>query len=283
MSAQELAAQIRTVQKLSELSQAMRQLAAARRGQAAQYFSGLLRYADATRHALEQGLSLLSGPTKQETETMGPAPLLVVCLSEHGFVGGLNEALLSRALVELAQTKPTPPLLVLGKRGQRYAEERGVPMFASMNMPTTLAAVSSTAQELVRVLFDRIGRGEVTEIDVVFAFLRGPATFEPRKERLFPPHVLPKMHSKEPPLHTLPVEQLTAQLLEEYVFAQVTFLIASAFASEQAARFSAMDSSYRNLQDRLTELRLLEQTERQDSITSEILEVSSASSLLLET
>ncbi|HMY57066.1 MAG TPA: F0F1 ATP synthase subunit gamma [Pseudomonadota bacterium] len=276
----DLAARIRTVQQLGDLTQAMRQLAAARQRQAAENFAGLERYAAATLSALQRGLALLSKQQSAPKQSGTSQRLLVVCLSEHGFVGALNETLVSKVVHVMAEAPSQ--LFVLGKRGLRHVEERGLSAHETASMPTTLGSVSRTASDLVERLFDRVSSGEVAEIEVVFARLRGSVSYEPICQRLFPPHVLPAAYDGEPPLHTLPVEKLTARLLEEYVFAQVTWMIASAFACEQAARFSAMDASHRNLQEQLGELRQQERAERQDSITSEILEVATASSLLAE-
>ncbi len=277
----DLAARIRTVQQLGDLTQAMRQLAAARQRQASENFAGLERFAQATLLALSQGLALLSKQPKPSVAAGFGQKLIVVCLSEHGFVGALNESLVGK-VVSVMSAGPSQ-LFVLGKRGLRHLEERGLAVHESASMPTTLGAVARTASALVERLFDRVSRGEVAEIEVVFARLRGPSSYEPFHQRLFPPQVTPAVLEGEPPLHTLPVEHLTARLLEEYVFAQVTWMIGSAFACEQAARFVAMDASHRNLQDQLGELRQLERAERQDTITNEILEVATASTLLSET
>ncbi len=274
----DLSSHIRTVQQLSDLTQAMRSLAAARQRQAQENFAGLERYAQATLLALEQGLGLLSAAAQKSPIARPGERRLVVCLSEHGFVGSLNDALLSQ--VEVAMAESPRQLQVLGKRGLRHCEERGLSIVESDSMPTTLAAVARTAGVLVEQLFQAVSSGEVAEIEVIFARLRGSASYEPFRQRLFPPQVEAKVLEGDPPLHTLPVEVLTARLLQEYVFAQVTWMIASAFACEQAARFVAMDASHRNLDEQLGELRQRERAERQDSITSEILEVATASALL---
>jgi F-type H+-transporting ATPase subunit gamma len=274
----DLAARIRTVQQLGDLTQAMRSVAAARQRQAQENFAGLERYAAATLLALQQGMALLAKVPPTSTGEHQGRRLLVACLSEHGFVGSLNDALLGKVVAVMAETPCQ--LQVLGKRGLRRCQERGLPVLSSAGMPTTLGAVSRTANELVESMFQAVSSGEVAEIEVIFARLRGPSSYEPFRQRLFPPQVEAAVLDGDPPLHTMPAEKLVARLLEEYVFAQVTWMIASAFASEQAARFVAMDASHRNLEEQLTELRQTERAERQDTITNEILEVATATSLL---
>ena len=274
----DLSARIRTVEQLSDLTQAMRALAAARQRQAQENFAGLARYAAATLAALKLGLALLPHSPCGSLPGTGGQRLVVACLSEHGFVGSLNDALLAKVVAVMAESPCQ--LRVLGKRGLRRCEERGLQVQESDSMPTTLGAVARTASALLESLFVGVQRGELAQIEVVFARPHGPASYEPFRQRLFPPLVEPAVLDGDPPIHTLPAEQLTARLLEEYVFAQVTWMIASAFACEQAARFAAMDASHRNLEEQLGELRQEERASRQDSITSEILEVATASMLL---
>jgi len=274
----DLAARIRTVQQLGDLTQAMRSVAAARQRQAQENFAGLERYAAATLSALQQGMALLAKVVPTSTRKHQGRRLLVACLSEHGFVGALNDALLGKVVAVMAEAPCQ--LQVLGKRGLRRCQERGLPVQSWAAMPTTLGAVSRTASELVETLFQAVSSGEVAEIEVIFARLRGPSSYEPLRQRLFPPQVEAAVLDGDPPLHAMPAEKLVARLLKEYVFAQVTWMIASAFASEQAARFVAMDASHRNLEEQLGELRQTERAERQDTITNEILEVATATSLL---
>jgi F-type H+-transporting ATPase subunit gamma len=77
----------------------------------------------------------------------------------------------------------------------------------------------------------------------------------------------------EPPLTTLPAPALVARLIEEHAFAQVTWAVGEAFASEHGARFAAMETSHRSLADKLDELRRIERASRQEAITSEVIEV----------
>lgn len=276
----DLAAHMRTVQQLRDLTQAMRSLAAARQRQAQENFVGLRRYAEATLAALQQGLALLPRSTLPSVQAKTGRRRLVLCLSEHGFVGSLNDVLLTKALDAVAEG--SVDLHVLGRRGLRRCEERGLTVIESDAMPTTLAAVAQTASRLVESLFSAVSTDAVSEIEVVFARPLGLSGYEPFRQRLFPPQVAPSQLHGEAPFHTLPAEELTAHLLQEYVFAQVTWMIGSAFACEQSARFAAMDASHRNLQELLGELEKQERAERQDSITSEILEVATASLLLPE-
>jgi F-type H+-transporting ATPase subunit gamma len=268
----ELAARARTVSQLGDIVQAMRTLASARRRQAQEQFSGLERYAEGTRTALAEAMALL-GVSSELPAASTEARRVLALLSEHGFVGALNERMLDRALA--LQAERGGRLVVAGRRGQRLARERGVEATDGGAMPTTVGGVQATAERLIDAFFGAIGERGVGEVHLVFAEHRAPFGWRPSVLRLYPPEVLAAQRPRavEPPLCTLEPRVLVARAIEEFAFAQVSWAVAEAFASEQAARFVAMDSARHHIDDKLGELHALERALRQEAITSELLEI----------
>ena len=191
MDASDVAARTRTVAQLAEIVQAMRTLASAQRRQAQDRFSGLARYAAATCSALGEALALLDADA-DEVQPVG-ARRVVALLSEHGFVGGLDDTLLARAAT-LGRSVGAD-LVVVGSRGRRLCRESGVVASDGGPMPTTIAAVQSTAERLIEELFDDVAEGRVAEVYVVFCRASvgrelgapGAATVSPGRSRLAPP------------------------------------------------------------------------------------------------
>lgn len=294
MQAAELATRARTVAQLGELVQAMRTLAGARRRRAQERFSGLERYAAATRALLADALALLG-----EREQAFPAALpgvrrVIVLFSEHGFVGALNDRLLDHALA--SSTGQPAELVAVGARGQRLCRERGIGALVAGPMPTSDSGVPVTSERLIEDSFTALVEGRVGEVRVVFAEHAPPLGWRPRELRLFPPEVAtpaqgsagngdlasaarsasassPRESTGDAPLHTLGARELVERAVEEYAFAQVSWAVGEAFASEQAARFVAMDSARRHIDEKLRELDALGRRLRQEAITSEIIEI----------
>jgi F-type H+-transporting ATPase subunit gamma len=80
--------------------------------------------------------------------------------------------------------------------------------------------------------------------------------------------------SRPPRYHRyLPLPELVAGLVDEYAFISLYLIAAESFASEQASRLVAMDSSTRNSEQMLETLITLERRERQAEITREVLEL----------
>ena len=273
MGPSELAARVRTVGQLAEIVQAMRSLASARRRQAQEQFSGLERYANATRSALGEALALL-GPAA-ETAPLAGSCRVVTLFSEHGFVGSLNDRLLDRALT-LGRALGAE-LVAVGTRGRRLCRERGADASDGGAMPTTVLGAQRTAERLITDLFRTDADGRLGEIHLVFAAHEPPLGWDVRTLKIFPPDVsaLERPSADTPPIHTLEARLLVVRAIEEYAFAQVCWAVGDAFASEQVARFVAMDASRRHIDDKVGELRTLERELRQESITNEILEIAS--------
>jgi F-type H+-transporting ATPase subunit gamma len=279
MDANELAARVRAIGQLADVVQAMRTLASARRRQAQERFAGFTRYASATHTVLSEALALLGPGAEPAPEAKTGRRRVVALFSEHGFVGPLNDTLLD---VSVALSRAgAAEMVAVGSRGLRLCGERNFVVANGGAMPTTLAAVHGTAERLIDEFFGDVAEGGVGEIHMVFAEHQPPLGWAPRTIRLFPPSVRAAEGSRgrERPLHTLAASTLVIRAVEEYAFAQVSWSVGSAFASEHAARFVAMDAAKRHIEDRLEELRAQERSLRQETITNEIVEIASSAEL----
>ena len=81
------------------------------------------------------------------------------------------------------------------------------------------------------------------------------------------------MTSLQTPLRNLEVAVLQQRLLAEYVFGLLTEAAVESIASENAARFTAMEAAHQNASKKLEELRQEARLQRQSEVTSELLEL----------
>jgi len=142
-------------------------------------------------------------------------------------------------------------------------------------MATRPAGVSRLVSELAAELYTRILRGEFSCVEVMFTrYTRGAG---PNIERF---QVLPldlaslaATELRQAPLHNLDAVRLFEKLTAEYVFATLTEAAVESIASENAARFAAMDSAHRNVAKKLDELHQQARQARQTEITTELLDL----------
>lgn len=273
----ELQHRVASMGELQEIMGAMRSLAAVRVQEAQQALSGIRKYAEIVARAIGRAL-LLQPPSTDGGATSGERAL-VLCASEHGFVGGFNERLIEAVAAVLA---PGDRLFVLGTRGAALLAERGREPSWQRPIATRVSGTPDTVNHLTTELLGQIARGDISTVELMFTRYRQGGTSGIERRRLFPfePSALPAMPGQLAPLHNLASNELLEQLVSEYVFALLTEAMAESIASENAARFVAMESAHDNVSRRLIQLGQSVREARQEEITSELLDLLTGSSAL---
>jgi len=260
------------MQELRDVVGAMRALAGMRLQEAEQALPGIRRYAAAMAAAVQSAWQLPAAGAAADGRSGTAAAgrrALILCTSEHGFVGGFNERLLDAATAGL---QPGDELYVLGSRGAVLGLERGCALAWTHPMATRLAGVPEAVNRLSEKLLAAIGGGRIVQIDALFTAAHPAAQIQRR--RLLPLETKPPTSSAGvPPLHNLPAQTLLEGLAAEYLFARLTEATVESLAGENAARFAAMDSARDNVCRQLTSLRESAHQLRQTEITEELLDL----------
>lgn len=267
----EIEGHIASMSELLDIVGAMRSLAGMRVQEAQQALPGIRRYADAMAAAIGATLLLMPQAAAEPRRHHG-RKALILCAAEHGFVGGFNDRLIEAADAALASGDL---LFVLGSRGAATAAERGRSIAWMRPMATRLAGAPDAVNQLAGELYARIGTGEISRIEVMFGRYRqgGGSTIARRLLLPLDPTTLPSVQPLQAPLHNLEPARLFERLMPEYVFALLTEAAVESIASENAARFSAMESAHDNVTKKLAELRQSARQARQSEITSELLDL----------
>lgn len=261
---------IASMRELREIVGAMRSLAGMRVQEAQRALPGIRRYADVVAEAIGAALLLMPQPPLEQVARGRRA--LVLCTPEHGFVGGFNERLVVAAEGVL---EPQDALFVLGSRGAGLALERGRPPAWVSPMASRLAGAPETIHQLQTELYRRIVRGEISRVEVMFARYRAGSAPTIEQHLLLPLDLaaLAAKQPRQPPLHNLEPRPLLEKLMAEYVFARLTAAAVESIASENAARFAAMESAHDNVAKKLDQLRQQARQARQTEITTELIEL----------
>lgn len=277
----EIEGRVANLTELSRIVGAMRSIASMRLQEATRALTHVCDYARALGEGVRDVLAFpreLAAlphdrfmPDARVTATGSRA--LVLCMSEHGFVGGFNERLIEAAEADLKASSGT--LLILGRRGAALVHERGFQSVWSAPMATRLASIPESVRRLQERLYPLIASGRVRGADVIFGrFRRGVVGIE--RLRLFPlafADVRGTNRSALPPLHDIPVAQLLESLTAEYLIAQLTEVATESLAAENGARFAAMESANDNVSRKLEALRLEASRSRQEEVTTELLDL----------
>ena len=267
----EIQGHIASMDELADILGAMRSLAGMRVQEAQRALPGIRRYAESMAAAVGASLLLMPQLTPRTYGDRGQRAL-ILCAAEHGFVGGFNERLMEAAEAIL---RPWDLLLVLGSRGAALASERGRKVAWTRPMATRLSGAPDTIDHLARELYARIVRGEISRVEMMFARYRQGVASTIERRLLLPldTKALATTKPRQAPLHNFEPGLLMEKLMAEYVFALLTEAAVESIASENAARFAAMDSAHDNATKKLSELRQTARQARQTEITSELLDL----------
>jgi F-type H+-transporting ATPase subunit gamma len=266
---------VASMEELLRIIGAMRSLAGMHLHEATRALEGVRQYGDAMAEAVREALLMALDEQPMDKESVAMAAVkrvrsgraIVLCASEHGFVGAFNERLL-----QSVAPAPNDLLLVLGSRAASLANERGYVIGWQHPMATRPAGISEVARQAQLQVFRLIARGQVCQAEVIFPRLQPSGASAIERSRLFPLDVSVRAPAaaRPAPLHTLTPAVLLEKLTSEYLLARLAEATAESIASENAARFAAMSAAHDNVSRKLEQLQRAAAEARQEEITSEL-------------
>jgi len=262
----DIGARIEGIRQLGAVVNAMRGIAAARARQARDQIAAVDTYAASIAAAIGQALAL--APTAKPGPSSKPG--LVLFCAEQGFAGAFSERVLDAVRSDLAASS----LFLLGTRGASVAAQQGIEPGWLGAMPAHSPGVPKLADQIAGAIYDRIARGEIDGVEVVFSqWVPGHGTTIQR-QRLLPFDAAQMPHSGgRAPLIQLSPEVLLRGLTADFLHAQLCTAALHAFAAENEARMTAMASARSQIERRLSTLQARQRRVRQEEITAEIIEL----------
>ncbi len=203
--------------------------------------------------------------------------------SDQGLCGTFNERVMSRhrALLRDLDTARGPcRRAVVGRRLAALLAADGAadPSFA---LPHAVEGITRLIQDLLLLIEEwRFGGDPLDQLLLVHHRVEGTARSEPVVTQLLPlergwlQHLWDKpWDSRSRPLLVGDPTDLFRRIVRELITVSLHRAAVESLASENAARLAAMHSAERNLEERLGELNQAYRRERQNAITSELLDV----------
>lgn len=207
---------------------------------------------------------------------------VIVFGSDHGLCGRFNEDLLDFAagrLEALAREERASRVIAVGARAGALLEGAGYPPEREFVVPGTPEAATRSVRQILLAV-ERWRDAGVREVAMVHHRPRPDGRCRPVLAALLP--VAPRRfrrigetqwESRTLPTFTMDRAALLAALLRQYFFVSVLRAQIESIAAENASRLAAMQAAERSLEERgdalLAELR----HQRQEAITTELLEI----------
>jgi len=197
--------------------------------------------------------------------------LYIIVAGDRGLAGGYNNNIFRSSAVMM---KDNDMILPVGKRAVDYYAGRNRTVitkeFTSCEDMTSDGC--SRAAYLIRDLYDR---GEIGGVRLISTEFLSMLTQNPRMTHLLPlqkegaDETKPSVSVEYEPS----AEAVLAALIPEYIAGVLYSSVCEAFASELAARRTAMDAATKNADEMLDNLSLKYNQARQSAITQEITEI----------
>ncbi|GAB4137296.1 MAG: F0F1 ATP synthase subunit gamma [Sphingomonadales bacterium] len=279
-SLESLGARIATTDQIGDIVGTMKALSAVSIRQYERAADALGGYDAVIESGLQAVLQGAAGIGGQDEDSGRQA--LVIIGSDRGLCGRFNQNIVDHGLKTKLQGENQNQTLIaaVGVRAAARLEFLGHAPAATFALPGSVNGLNQSTQDLLVQLSQWRDRQDVARIDVVFNRRAAGASARPTRRRLLPiaQDYLDELVRRPWPSRGLPMfrmarGQLLSWLLRQYLFVNLYRALVESLASEHASRLAAMQAASRNIEERLSDLNAAYRKKRQESITSELLDI----------
>ncbi|BBG65356.1 ATP synthase gamma chain [Hydrogenimonas sp.] len=203
----------------------------------------------------------------------------IVCITaDKGLCGGFNVATLKTTLGlirEYKEKKAAVRLRVVGRKAIDFLKYNGVEMKDEV-IGLSASPDYKKAADFIDESMNDFADGKTDRVILVYNGFKNMLTQEQRVLQLLPvdistvePRELKSSIEYEPEGH----EELLNALLQKYVQYSMYYGLLDSLAAEHSARMQAMDNATKNASERVNELTIQYNKARQESITTELIEI----------
>ncbi len=207
--------------------------------------------------------------------------LLVVIAGDRGLAGGFNSNVLKSAYNRALkiQEHGTVKIIAIGKKAVEFFDKRNFEIVASYhNISEDLTIYAS--QDITAEVINCFKTGSVNKVELFYTTFVSALVQEPQSMAILPVE-LNNSDAKKPSstIYDPSPEAVFDGLIPRYLTGILFGAIVDSFASEQAARRTAMESASDNAGEMINNLSLVYNRARQTTITQEITEIVAGSNV----
>lgn len=289
---EEIQKRINNIQDLHSIVRTMKVLASISIRQYEKAVESLVDYSRTTEMGLQVVLrnraALVDSKSKKVERNFG----LIVVGSDQGMCGQFNEQISIYTLNSLERMgipKERRSVFALGSRAASRLESLGQPVDHFLPVPSSVEGIRSTVQDLLWQI-DRWRENEQRDTMYIFHnHLVSSSQSRPRTTRFWPidPDDFRFLEKRawptnNVPAYTMPWQDLFSAIIRQYLYITISLVLAESLASENTHRLLSMQVAERNIEDKIAEFTSIYHQQRQNSITSELLDVVSGFEILMQ-
>ncbi len=199
----------------------------------------------------------------------------IVVAGDRGLAGGYNSNILKAVIAH--NKLGTGSVIPVGKKAKESLSKRGYKVMDYIE--SVEKCVYEDANRVAKIAMEAYKNGEVDEVNLVYTEFISALSQEPKVVKLLPVTIdnintEDKEKKGKAAVQYLPsADAVLGYILPKYVSGSIYGAIAESFASEQAARRTAMESATDNANEMISKLELVYNRARQAAVTQEISEI----------
>ena len=207
--------------------------------------------------------------------------LLIVIAGDRGLAGGFNANVLKSALkrAEEIQAKGKVKILPIGKKAVEFFEKRNFDILVGYQQISEDFTVYQSSDIADKVI-DCFKSSEVDNVELFYTTFVSALVQEPKNLSIFPIDMKKSDGIKRSTtIYEPSPEAVFNGLIPKYLTGIIFGAVVDSYASEQAARRTAMESASDNAGEMIDSLSLIYNRARQSTITQEITEIVAGSNV----
>ena len=282
---------IKSVQSTKKITKAMELIAASRIVKAQARVAAARPYSEQITEVIRNLAAAGAGSShalltpRELVRTVG----FVVVTADRGFAGGYNSTVIRAAEQGIREQQAAGrdfKLILVGKKAEKYFKFKGYEIEASFNGFTD-SPTYEDARQIAEAVTSRFESGEIDQVELAYTQFLSVASQRVSVRRFLPLESLPTAPGdaeQAGPAADYEFEPgpgaILDQIVPRYVESRLFAALLDAAASEHAARQRAMKSATDNADEVIRVLTRQMNRARQDSITTEIIEIASGAEAL---
>lgn len=199
----------------------------------------------------------------------------VVIAGDRGLAGGYN-ANVFKALAAETQGSKNIKVVTIGKKAKEFVSKRDFEVIGSI--PSVENANYEDIMNISKTVMDSYQNGDIDEVKLIYTEFVSALSQEPRLVKLLPISIEAnkgeeKKQSGAAVQYLPSADAVLGFIVPKYVSGMIYGGLAESYASEQAARRTAMESATDNANEMISNLELQYNRARQAAVTQEISEI----------
>ncbi|MDR2777791.1 MAG: F0F1 ATP synthase subunit gamma [Rickettsiales bacterium] len=232
-------------------------------------------------------IDYVRGPHENEKTGTSRKAIALIIGSNQGLCGKFNDRVVDFFLGNV-KSQGNDYIVTVGNRVNTLASAKQIRVDRHFSMPGSKKQLIWFVYELFNMIEMILDNGELAKVTLYFTnySARGLGSLTRRRVLPLDRKNFDRLREKKWPTNNIPCwrldsRKLVSGFIQQYMFTSIYMALANSLASEQMSRIETLHGAEQNIRSRLDEITLKINQTRQNTITTELLDMLSGTKLLL--